>query len=247
MSPDPTRLHPDPALEPLCAAAAEVLARSGVLPEGWSVRGAVRRSPIAIELDLGDGEGGAGVRVVWAVPGSAGFKAYRTGTHYAVAYRDPRDGYASLGEEDAGLYRQVALAACEALADAPRVVDLVEGDVEEGGGEGEPILVIPDVARRLAPFLAPGRELVDGWTLAAIQAPSPGEEVHLVFRHADVPMLPRIVLVRRIAGRVGIPAVAGLNLLHTTRYGLTVPESVDHYYRILTAALLHVIRAAAAS
>ncbi len=252
MKVDPNRAGHDPLLEPIAQAAQGLLEAAGALPVGWSIRSVARLSEQSVQLDLGvDGLLGVYARIEWAEPSSPDYKAYRVGPRFAASYRNPvADPEA--GAPGADTCRAVALQTCEVLAAPEEGVSLVDSTTQalapsSGPGEvpdrpAEPPASLDEVIPRLRTTLPVGAELVEGWHVAAYQEPDGAEELHVALVHEHVPMRLRIVLVPRQEGRWGLPEAAGLHLLHSTRFGLTVPESVMHHYGTSISALQHVLR-----
>ncbi len=246
-------------------AAQRFLDTSEAVPVGCRVR-AVRRSDhrsVVLDVDVVGAEGpntagpGADGRAVvggalgepfvaieWTeIGGDTDVRAFVTGPVFAVGYRRAPGAWDLDDAATPEAVKRAAVAACEALSRAPRLVTLRSTEPVAASSDTTVVFDAAGVQGWLAARLKVGAELVDGWRLTEVY-PWRVDELALTFERPGAHWQPRLKLRRR--GADAQPAAfrtSSLELSYSLAFGATT-EPVGGVGPALSAAALGLIRVA---
>lgn len=209
------------------------------VPDEWRVR-AVRRGDhrtVILEvggLDVG-GEDAPCVAIEWTEIGDdTDVRAFVRGPIFAVGYRRAPGAWDLDDADTPEDIKRAAVAACQALSAAPRVVTLREDGAPTSDSTTGPAVVFDaaGVEAWLSTRLAVGGELVDGWRLTEVY-PWRVDELALTFERAGAHWQPRLKLRRRAADQPAAFHTTNLDLSYSLAFGAsTEPERVTAHARI---------------
>ena len=200
------------------------------LPDDWQLHKVVVRGA-ALQLDLGP-PSGVLARIAVANSDDGDFKCYKRGEHYATSY----EHVAKDDDPDGTIQAQpIALRLCEEIAELSEGFTFEEPAADVPSPEA-PLCSREELQAVLDAQLPVGAVLVDGWRLRSV-TPVESIELHCIFDHADVPMLPKLVLHHGSGDtKEGIVRL-GWKVTYKTRYGMSAPLRIKAYYEILAEAL----------
>ncbi len=200
------------------------------MPSDWELHKAINRGT-SIQLDLGPPHGVL-ARLAVADAADSEFKSYKRGAHYATSY----EHVAKDDDPDGTIQAQpIALRLCEEIA------ELVDGFTFEPSPEEAPksdmlLCSREELQEILKAQLPVGAMLVDGWRLRSV-TPVESVELHCIFDHPDVPLLPTLLLHHGSGDtREGVVR-QGWKVTYKTRYGMSAPLRIKAYFEIIAEAL----------
>jgi len=204
------------------------------LPKGWQLHKATPRES-ALQLDLGP-PNGVLARIAVGDAKDQSFKHYKRGERYATSY----EHVAKDDDPEGTIQAQpIALKLCEEIAALTHGFDVRPQPPTAGteaGTESTPLCTREELIATLATRLPVGADLVDGWRLRSVTAVE-SLELHCIFEHSDVPMLPQLVLHHGSGDTKDRVIKLGWKVTYKTRFGLSAPLRINAYYEILSEAL----------
>ena len=200
------------------------------LPSDWQLHKVVVRGR-TLQLDLGPPRGVL-ARIAVADASDSEFKSYKRGVRYATSYEHVAKDDDPSGTIEA---QPVALRLCEEIAELSSGFEFEQPTEEIPVPEG-PLCSREELLEMLARHLEVGGVLVDGWILRSV-TPVEAIEVHCIFEHPDIPMLPRLVLHHGSGNTKERVVRQGWKVTYKTRFGMSAPLRISAYFEILAEAL----------
>ena len=184
-----------------------------------------------MHLNLGPASGVL-ARIAVGDAADQSFKSYKRGDRYATSYEHVAKDDDPEGNIQA---HPITMRLCEEIANLTQGFDFEE-KAEESVVQDTPLCSRDELLERLLGLLPVGANLVDGWRLREVTSVETFE-LHCIFEHADVPMVPRLVLHHGSGDTKEGIVKLGWKVTYKTRFGLSAPMRIQAYYEILAEAL----------
>ena len=203
---------------------------------GWSVRKLRRLDARSVTLELGSSDGGPAIVLEWTDHLGEAAPAFVTGAAFSVGYRRAPTAWDLDDADTPEGVKRAAVAACQALAGATRLVSLRGVAPNPTIPDREVTFDSPSFTSWLGSRLPLGGELCDGWRLAEVY-PFGGEELCVSFEHATTAQAVRLKVRLRDDARPAAARTANLDVIYTLVFGEATDASRAAIHARLVAEL----------